>query len=80
MMFSEGYNALVLVCPLLFQIINEAGDFPVELHHHPENERRVDLQAAVVTWCRTAPGDLVSVLRTHKALLGPTLNSYTIKI
>lgn len=57
----KGYNPLVMVRPLLFQILNEAWDFPVKLHHHPGLEKTPkdildDLQAAVVTWSRTALG------------------------
>lgn len=32
---SKGYDALVVVRPLLLQVLDEAGDFPMELHHHP---------------------------------------------
>lgn len=31
----KGYDALVVVRPLLFQVLDEAGNFPMELHHHP---------------------------------------------
>lgn len=30
----KGYDPLIVVGPLLFQILDEAGDFSVQLHHH----------------------------------------------
>lgn len=30
----KGYDPLIVVRPLLFQILNQAGDFSVQLHHH----------------------------------------------
>lgn len=36
----KGYNPLIVVRPLLFQILNEAGDFPVQLHHHSGDKRK----------------------------------------
>lgn len=42
----KGYNPLVVVSPLLFQVFDETGDFPVELHHHPESQKtKGELQA-----------------------------------
>lgn len=36
----KGYNPLIVVRPLLFQIFNEAGDFPVQLYHHSGEKRK----------------------------------------
>lgn len=38
-----------MVCPLLFQVLDEAGHFPVELHHHPglEKTEEIDYQTAM---------------------------------
>lgn len=67
----KGYNPLVVVRPLLFQILNEAGDFPVELHHHPELEKTQKEIVVDFTSCRgdmvqnsTGLGDLVFMLLT----------------
>lgn len=53
-----GYNPLVMVGPLLFQILYEAGDFPVQLNHHPVLEKRqqdgVRLSALMILPCNSS--------------------------
>lgn len=64
-----------MVRPLLFQILNEAGDFPVELHHHPGLEKTQKEIVAEVTWCIPALGfsfyapNIYSNFRSHSKLI-----------
>lgn len=49
---AKGYDALVVVGPLLLQVLDEAGDFPMELHHHPAQEQVFKMAESTGIYCQ----------------------------
>lgn len=75
---KKGYNPLVMISPLLFQILYEAGNFPVELHHHPEKtEKTFDVNFAKYNITRSNTSDINYFYILHLDYCGSNLIEFS---